>query len=224
VVDGSVGGTESRFIRIKTNGEQAELEPRQHQDQDIQPLGTRSTSFGANQARAIPPGTPRMSRRNTILIAVVAILVVGLIAFANLNSIQISYHQWRMNSAYNTLFGDPQPAGKGLASHDVTGIDVDSVMNTYEMHRQSLVELNVLHHVKADFPKLASHGTPEISELRSEFVNRMWRNFPGHKHYYLADDGSFETWIPIDSKNEWDKFIDAERVDSTTVSEDENNP
>lgn len=162
-----------------------------------------------------------MSRRNTIYIAILAVLVIGLIAFANRKSIQISYHQWRMNSAFNTLFGNPQPAGNGLASHDVTGIDVDSVMNSYESHRQRLLELNVLHHAKAQFPNLASDGTKKHSDLRSEFTHRMWREFPGHKHYYLAGDGSFETWIPIDAKNDWDKFIGSELARFSTDSKNE---
>ena len=164
-----------------------------------------------------------MSRRNTILIAALAACVIGLIAFGNWEPIRIWYHQWRMNSAYNTLFGDPEPAGNGLAAHDVTGIDVDSVMNTYETHRNILVELDVLHHAKAELPNLVSDGTREQSDLRSEFAHRMWQKFPGHKHYYLAGDGSFETWIPIDAKNDWNTFIDSELAESSTGAKDEDN-
>ncbi len=165
-----------------------------------------------------------MSRRNTILAAIVAVLIIGLIAFANRKAIQILYHQWHMNSAYNTLFGNPQPAANGLASNDVTGVDVDSVMNAYETHRNILVEFNVLHHTKASFPNLASDGSKQQSDLRSEFVQRIWQNFPDHKHYYLAGDGSFETWIPIDAKNDWDTFIDSELANFSIDTNDERQP
>ncbi len=165
-----------------------------------------------------------MSRRNTILSAIAAVLVIGLIAFANRKAIQISYHQWRMDSAYNTLFGNPQPVGNGLASHDVTGVDVDSVMNAYETHRELLVGFNVLHHMPASFPNLASDGSVQQSDLRSDFVHRMWQNFPGHKHYYLAGDGSFETWMPIDAKNDWDTFIGSELANLSVDSNDEQEP
>ena len=165
-----------------------------------------------------------MTRRNIIYVVLVAVLLVGLIALANWKAIRISYHQWQMISAYNKLFGNPQRAGNGLASHDVTGIDVDSVMKAYETHRNALVELRVLDHVKAHFPNLASDGTRKQSDLRSEFVHRMWETFPGHRHYYLAGDGSFESWIRIDARNDWDYFIGSELARASTDSENEDAP
>jgi hypothetical protein len=55
-----------------------------------------------------------------------------------------------------------------------------------------------------------SDGTGEQSKARAAFVNRMWNWFPGHKHYYLASDGTFETWAPIAAKSDWESFIDTE--------------
>jgi len=125
-----------------------------------------------------------------------------------------------MNSAYNTLFGDPQPVGDGLASYDVTGIDVDAVLADYEAHRQQLVDLNVFAYLQADFPALTSDGTKQQSDARSAFVHRLWDRFPEHAHYYLDGTGSFETWVPIDTANDWREFIGSEL---DRWNDDENN-
>jgi hypothetical protein len=157
------------------------------------------------------------NRRRATIFAATLLVVVGLTALVFWNSLTISYHHWRMNSAYNTLFGNPQPTGNGLASNDVTDIDVESVIKTYESHRTTLVGLGALHHAQFAFPNLAANGTIERSILRSDFADRMWQRFPNHKHYYLADDGSFETWIPIDAKNEWNKFEKSELARSKSA-------
>ena len=124
----------------------------------------------------------------------------------------IAYHQWGMNAEYNRIFGDPQPVGNVLATFDVTGVDVDAVMERYFNHRQRLVNLGVLRHLSSTFARLNSDGTQEQSQARSAFVNRMWSRFPGHRHYYLSGDGSFETWIPVADETAWIAFIDDETI------------
>ena len=129
----------------------------------------------------------------------------------------VAYHQWRMSAEYNTIFGDPEPVGNGLASYDVTGVDVDAVLERYFRHRQALVDLGILCHVSARFPRLNSDGTEQQSQARSAFVNRMWSRFPGHKHYYLSGDGTFETWMPVAEETAWKNFVDDEtRIDLKT--------
>jgi hypothetical protein len=154
---------------------------------------------------------PRITRRRLVLLLAVAGTAAILLCLTVFRRpLAIAYHQWRMNAEYDTVFGHPEPAGDGLASYDLRGIDVDAVMARYERHRQALVDLGFLCHMSARLPRLASDGTKQQLAARSAFVRRMWRRFPGHKHYYLAPDGTFETWVPVGQKEAWDNFIDAE--------------
>lgn len=155
-----------------------------------------------------------MKRRFAILAIILALFGVASFAIVNTAFVQSSYHQWRMNVAYNTLFGNPQPAGNGLAAYDVTGVDVDGVMAAYNFHRNELVELNVLTRLHAEFPNLASDGTDQQSDARSAFAHRMWKQFPSHRHYYLAGNGSFETYVPVTEESDWDRFIKSELTTS----------
>lgn len=155
-----------------------------------------------------------MKRRYVIGIVCAALLCVVLLVMFITPSVRVTYHQWRMNVAYNTLFGDPEPVGNGLASHDLTGVDVDAVTGNYEFHRTKLVELNVLAHLRIDFPNLATDGSEQRSAARSAFVDRMWDHFPGHRHYYLAGDGSFETYVPVAEKGAWEEFMQSELTNS----------
>ena len=152
------------------------------------------------------------SNRKYVLIAcaifATATIVLSLTVFSN--PLAIAYHKWRMNAEYNTIFGDPQPVGNGIASFDVNGVDVDAVTERYFTHRQALVDYGVLLHLSSTFASLNSDGTEEQSQARSAFVDRMWSRFPGHRHYYLSGDGSFETWIPVDEESAWIAFIDDE--------------
>ena len=115
-----------------------------------------------------------------------------------------------MNTEFNTIFGAPQLSGNGLASFDVTGIDVDAVMLRYESHRQQLVELGVLAKLTATFPLLASDGSVLRSDARSDFTRRMWIAFPAHRHYYLDSGGNFSTWVHVSDATRWQQFLDAE--------------
>lgn len=153
----------------------------------------------------------RLTRRRVVLLTGVAAATAILLCLTVFqHPLAAAYHQWRMNAEYNTIFGDPEPAGNGLASYDVTGVDVDAVMERYMHHRKALVDLGVLSHMSASFPRLASDGTVQQSEARSAFVHRMWNKFPGHQHYFLAGDGTFEAWVPVAAKPEWQRFINEE--------------
>ena len=164
-----------------------------------------NTYFGQHMASA---------DRKSILIAsatfAAATIVLCLTVFSN--PLAIAYHQWRMNAEHNAVFGNPTPSGNGLASFDVTGVDVDAAMERYFTHRKALVDYGVLRHLSSTFTNLNSDGTQEQSQARSAFVNRMWSRFPGHRHYYLSDDGSFETWIPVADETAWIAFIDGETI------------
>jgi hypothetical protein len=52
----------------------------------------------------------------------------------------------------------------------------------------------------------------------------MRNHFPGHRYYFLADDGSFETWIPVDAKNDWAKFAKSELARPTTNRDNDDLP
>ena len=112
--------------------------------------------------------------------------------------------------AYNTIFGDPHPMDDGLASYDVTDMEIDVLMAAYTHHRQALVDLGALSHMSADFPRLVSDGNEEKSAARSVFIDRLSDEFSGHKHYSLAADGSFDAWVPADDRSRWENFVEAE--------------
>ncbi len=141
----------------------------------------------------------------------VFVAIVGITIFRR--PLAVAYHQWRMEAAYNTLFGNPEPAGNGNTRYDLTGVDVDAVVDAYEGHRQSLVDLDALCHLTSSFPCLAADGSEERSSERSAFLNRMRDIFPNHRHYYLANDGTFETWVPVDQRQDWERFLDQESKD-----------
>lgn len=151
------------------------------------------------------------AHRKYILIAA-ATIVLCVTVFCN--PLAIAYHQWRMNAEHNAVFGNPTPVGNGLASVDETGVDVDAVLERYFTHRKVLVDYGVLRLLSSKFTNLNSDGTQEQSQARSAFINRMWSRFPGHGHYYLSGDGSFETWIPVADETAWNAFIDDEEITS----------
>ncbi|WP_146517726.1 hypothetical protein [Stieleria varia] len=115
-----------------------------------------------------------------------------------------------MNAEFNTIFGNPRPESHGLASYDVTGIDVDAVMQRYEFHRQRLVDLEVLAKLTATFPRLSFDGSAARSDARLDFTHRMWDAFPAHRHYHLDSDGTFSVWVPVSDAPSWKQFLDAE--------------
>jgi hypothetical protein len=145
-------------------------------------------------------------------VAAAATVVICLAVFRK--PLTVAYNSWRMNAEYNSIFGHPKPVGDALASYDVTDLDVDAVLERYFRHRQALVNLGALCHVSARFPRLTSKGTEQQSLARSAFVNRMRSQFPGHKHYYLSGDGTFESWVPAAEETAWKIFVD----DETTMN------
>ncbi len=152
-----------------------------------------------------------MKRKRLILIFLVVFALVAIACIAIFRRpLAIAYHQWRMEAAYNTIFGDPEPASGGLTRYDVTDVDVDAVLEAYEGHRQSLIDLDALRHLTSSFPSLAADGTEERLAERTAFLSRMWDVFPNHRHYYLANDGTFKTWIPVEQRPDWERFLDRE--------------
>ena len=119
-----------------------------------------------------------MIRRRNLLIAVFAVMVIACVCLAVFNhAISVAYHHWRMEAAYGSLFGNPQPIGNGLAAFDVSAKDVDAAIAEYESHREALVDLGAFACMTASFPTLASNGTEAHSDERSDFVHHMWRVF-----------------------------------------------
>ncbi len=141
-----------------------------------------------------------------LLIAAVALLCVAVFR----RPLRIAYHQWRMNAAYNTLSGDPQPMDDILAWFDETGVAVNPVFARYTRHRQALVDLGVLSQITVRFPHLYCDAGDEQFSKCSAFMRRMQDRFPGHKHFYLDGQGTFGTWVPVAERQEWETFIDAE--------------
>lgn len=152
-----------------------------------------------------------MKRKRLILLflGVIAFVAIACIAIFR-RPLAIAYHQWRMEAAYNTLFGNPEPADNGNIRYDLTGVDADAVVDAYEGHRQSLVDLDAVRHLTCTFPSLAADGSKERFSERSAFLDRMQDMFPNHRHYYLANDGTFEAWVPVDQRQDWERFLDQE--------------
>ncbi len=166
-----------------------------------------------------------MIRRRNLLIAVCAVMVIACVCLAVFNhSISVAYHHWRMEAAYGSLFGNPQPIGNGLAAFDVSAKDVDAAIAEYESHRETLVGLGAFACMTASFPTLASNGTEARSDERSDFVRRMWRVFPNHRHYWLSPTGEFEAWVPSANAEQWQKFLDREIQSLGGVSDRNNSP
>jgi hypothetical protein len=154
----------------------------------------------------------KLSRFKTIALGgLILITVCALGIWSCRREISIAYERWAMNSAYNQLFGNPQPIGNGLAAHDVSGIDVDAVMSRYAHHRQRLVELGYFSHLRESLPHLAVTSDESSHRQRSDFVERMWGEFPQHKHYYLARDGAFEVWDVAENETDWSAFLATEQ-------------
>ena len=154
----------------------------------------------------------KLSRfKMTALCAIILFAVCTLGVWSCRRELSIAYERWAMNSAYNQLFGNPQPIGTGLAAHDVSGIDVDAVMSRYTRHRQRLVELGCFFHLRKSIPHLAVTTDENSHRHRSDFVERMGNQFPQHKHYYLARDGTFEVWDIAENETEWRVFLATEQ-------------
>lgn len=151
----------------------------------------------------------KRTRLILIVLSVIALVAIACIAIFR-RPIAIAYHQWRMEAAYNTLFGNPEPAGNGDTRYDLTDVDADAVVDAYEGHRQSLVDLDALCQFTSSFPSLAADGSEERLSERSAFLSRMQDIFPNHRHYYLANDGTFEAWVPVDQRQDWERFIEQE--------------
>ena len=159
-----------------------------------------------------PVGRSGPLKRRHLLLPIAAFIAFAAIVcgLAFKRHLLVAYHHWRMEAAYGSLFSNPQPVGDGLAAFDVTATDVDAALESYKSHRQALVDLGALAHVRSSFPRLASDGTGIRSEDRSAFVERMWDVFPSHRHYYLAPDGTFDSWVPIGTEQRWRQFLDGE--------------
>ena len=115
-----------------------------------------------------------------------------------------------MDAAYYTIFSNPVRTANGVAGSDLDGIDVEAVLATYISHRQSLVDLGVLKHLTAHSQHLVFDGSVQHTNARSIFEDRIWAEFPGHKHYFLAPDGKFETWAPLNEESQWQQFLEDE--------------
>ena len=166
-------------------------------------------------------GNAALSRKRVALLvalAVITIVCVFLVVFNR--TIVVAYHHWRMEAAYGSLFGNPQPIGNGLAAFEVTAPDIDAAIAAYESHRQKLVDIGALGHAQASFPSVALADNEGHSEARSAFVNRMWRKFPNHRHYWLRPDGTFEAWIPTPDEQRWQQFLDGETKSLGVVSDE----
>lgn len=154
----------------------------------------------------------KFSRFNIITVsAFLLVAVCAAVLWPNRHTVAVVYHRWAMNSAYNKLFGNPEPGPNGLVSYDMTGVDVDAVMARYMSHRQRLVELGYFLHLNESLPYLSVTSNQSSHDQRSDFVQRMWVEFPQHKHYYLSRDGTFEVWDIAENENEWKAFVDTER-------------
>ncbi|MFO7905317.1 MAG: hypothetical protein ACQESR_31020 [Planctomycetota bacterium] len=152
-----------------------------------------------------------MSRKRIILLTAFAVTIVACICLAVFShNISVAYHYWRMEAAYESLFGNPRPLGNGVAEFEVTAKDVDAAIAAYKSHRQTMVDLGAFAHIKASFPTLALGKKEEHSEERSDFVNRMWRVFANHRHYWLRPDGEFEAWVPVADEHNWQEFLKRE--------------
>jgi hypothetical protein len=145
------------------------------------------------------------------LFGFILVVLCAVVVWSCRRELSIAYERWAMNSAYDQLFGNPQPIGNGLAAHDVSGIDVDAVLARYTRHRQRLVELGYFCHLRESLPHLAGTADPSSHLQRSELVQRMWKRFPQHKHYYLSPDGTFEAWDVVENEADWKAFLAAER-------------
>ncbi len=151
------------------------------------------------------------ANRRHVLLRMALVCVVMVICLATTHRmLSVAYHRWRMQVAYGSLFSNPQPIGNGLAAFDVAATDVDAAVASYERHRQALVELGSLAHIQTVFPMLATDGTERRLDERSAFVHRMWKDFPDHRHYCLAADGTFESWVPVHDEQLWRQFLDGE--------------
>ena len=152
-------------------------------------------------------------RKRTVLFGCFIVVLLGLVYAATFSSsVRIPYHEWQMEAAYESLFGNPEPVGDGLARFEVTATDVDAALESYQLHRTALVDLGALVHMQRKFPRLASDGSKTASKERSEFVRRMWDQFPGHRHYWLAPNGTFETWASASTVRSWSEFLDRESI------------
>lgn len=120
-----------------------------------------------------------------------------------------AYHNASMNSAYDSLYGRPEPTGEGLAAYDVTNIDVVSVEARYMYHRGRLVELGHFFHSCYKIPCLSRSRSTSHAH-RNSFVRRLWAIFPGHRHFSIAPDGTVEIWAEATTECQWDAFMQTE--------------
>lgn len=148
-----------------------------------------------------------------------SLLVFGAFVLAGLahitvsrRAVRIAYHEWRMEAEYGSLFGNPEPVGNGLARFDVTATDVDAALHSYQLHRTALVDLGSFVRMEREFPRFVNDGSETASRARSAFVQRIWDQFPNHRHYWLAPDGTFETWAPASTERSWTEFLDGESI------------
>jgi hypothetical protein len=79
-------------------------------------------------------------------------------------------------------------------------------------HRQRLVELGYLFHLKEPLPHLSVTSDPSSHDQRSAFVERMWASFPQHRHYYLSRQGTLEVWDVAKNETDWKAFLATERL------------
>jgi hypothetical protein len=155
----------------------------------------------------------KSSRSKTVSLAVLlSVAICAVVGWLYRHELSIAYERWAMNSAYNDLFGDREAIVNGLARYDVSGIDVDAVMARYTRHRQRLVELGYFCHLRESFPHLSVTSDQSSHDQRSDFVQRMWVEFPQHRHYFLSRDGTFEVWDVVGNENEWKAFLAAEMM------------
>ena len=152
-----------------------------------------------------------MNRRKLVPVIFAIVTVILVISLLSRQQLASAYHQWRMNTAFESVFsGPPQPIGDDLAAWNVEAEDVDEALDTYAYHRQRLIDLGALCHIEQLFSSLASDGTIQSSEARRAFLDRMWQRFPNQRHYYLAENGAFEVWAPVNERTDWEHFVRSE--------------
>ena len=156
---------------------------------------------------------PRRNRRLVYLL-LVAGAAIAVVVVVRSSSVQIRYHEWQMQRAWNETYGKPPDV-----QHDeLAGYTLGESHERYQYHRQRLVALGAVRELHYRFGHILS-GTEASRQLSELLVSHQCPTHIDFKSPYTDKPEPMEltVWCFLRNADAWETFMaEHDRADVAT--------